>query len=445
MKTMRCVLSFFLCGLLACPAYSSTERDAAIDAQVFAPVVDSSTSDGKASVYHLDGKAMITPKGNPQERALKVGDQIGIGDAVYTERGASLSISFDNRKQNAVRIPAETKATFTSIEPTDIKLDDGTIFSVVNGLAKGSTWKVTTPSAVAAVRGTVFETTYHADTKEFFAATLEVADDGKTSAIEIESLVGEGMAEIVEGKEISFKEGETPSQERVQDFTSEKMAEVQKFNQDVSMERQKSEDSSNNHGGGNGPGGPNGPGSGSGPANGGTTNPNGPQNPNGPGVPFTALGGMNSTGGSNFAGQMNAPGNPNSSLGLGGLGGIIGTAGGPPGGGPNAGGGFLGGGPEGGGPPGGSVNVGGPNGGSGVPLDGPGGFNGPGGPGFTGGPNGPGFDGPGGFGGPNNGPGSGHFIDPTLAGTIIQNNQPPAGGGCVNGMLTTTNGTTTSC
>ncbi len=243
-------------------------RDAAVDAQVFASVVDASTSDGKAIVYQLDGKAVITSKGNPEERDLKVGDEIGMGDAIYTEKGANLSISFDNRKQNAVRIPAETKATFTSIEPTDIKLDDGTIFSIVNGLAKGSTWKVTTPTAVAAVRGTVFETTYHADTKEFFAATLEVSDDGKISAIEVESLTGEGMAEVVEGKEISFKEGEAPSQEMVQDFSAEKMAEVQQFNREVSTERENSKDDTTK--GPGGPNGPGGPGTGGGNTTGGT-------------------------------------------------------------------------------------------------------------------------------------------------------------------------------
>lgn len=278
MKSMRYFLSFVLCVVIAAPTYAQSGRDEAIDAQVFALVVDSSTSDGKAAVYQLDGKAMITPQGSPEERDLKVGDEIGIGDAIYTEKGASISISFDNRKQNAVRIPAETKATFTSIEPTDIKLDDGTIFSVVNGLAKGSTWKITTPSAVAAVRGTVFETTYHADTKEFFAATLEVADDGKTSAIEVESLMGGGVAEIAEGQQMLVGEGESPNQEKVEVLSADKAADIQQFNQEVAAESKKADENANNNGGGNGPGGNSGT-TGGGPGSGPGTNGNSPVSP----------------------------------------------------------------------------------------------------------------------------------------------------------------------
>ena len=376
------LLTMFMSCASCLIAHAADNRDAMIDAQVFAPTVDASTSDGKAAVYQIEGKAVITPKGSPVERDLKVGDEIQMGDSVYTEKGANLSISFDNRKQNAVRIPAETKATFTSIEPTDIKLEDGTIFSVVNGLAKGSTWKVTTPSAVAAVRGTVFETTYHADTKEFFAATLDVSDDGKTSAIEIESLVGEGMAEVVEGKEISFKEGEVPSQEMVQDFSAEKMVEVQHFHHEVATEREKSSDDQNKGPGGpNGPGGGNNPGSGisvlgggNGPSTGGPANANSPYNPTGSMNPFSTGTGANiAMGGGN-----------NNPLGLGGLGGLIGGSagvGGPSGSTAGEGGGMMMGGPN-------SSSLGGGPSGPGFPNT-PGGPDGPNGPGFPGGTGGP--------------------------------------------------------
>lgn len=238
------ILLFSLICFVPALSFAVNSRDAAIDVQVFSPKPDGSEQDGMAKVYELQGKALITPKGSPEERVLKVGDEIRVGDAVYTEKGASLSISFDSRKQNAVRIPAETKATFTSIEPTDIKLDDGSIFNVVNGLAAGSTWKITTPSAVAAVRGTVFLVRYEAANGQMFAATVDVPDDGKTSAIEIQSLDGGGTADIAEGREILMKEGETPSPEMVKDLNPEAVKEVQAFFAQVSAESKVIENSS---------------------------------------------------------------------------------------------------------------------------------------------------------------------------------------------------------
>lgn len=272
------LISALICAL-STPVYAADSRDAAIDAQVFAPAQDASSGDGKAMVYALEGKAVLTSKGSPVERNLKVGDQIQAGDAVYTEKGTTLSISFDNKRNNAVRIPAESRAIFTSIEPTDIKLENGSIFSVVDGLAKGSTWKITTPSAVAAVRGTVFVVRYESASGQMYAATVNVPDDGKTSAIEITALTGDTNAEVGEGKEIVLKEGQSPSEDMVKDLSPEAIAEIQNFFQEVSAEREESSEEKSNGSGGNGPGG----GSDSGPGDTGKS-PDAPDPFNEPGV-----------------------------------------------------------------------------------------------------------------------------------------------------------------
>jgi len=236
----------FLTLCISSVAVAAKSRDSMIDAQISSPaheaaLPDATDQDQKAKVYEVTGKALLTKKGSPTEREIKAGDMIEIGDAVYTEKGASISIAFDHKKKNAVRIPADTKATFTSIEPTDIKLDQGSIFSAVTGLAAGSTWKVTTPAAVAAVRGTVYLVRYETSSGQFFAATLDVPDDGKTSAIEIQSLTSEGNAIVIEGKEITLKEGESPTQEMVQDLSPEVIAELQAFFEQVSSEQQAAE------------------------------------------------------------------------------------------------------------------------------------------------------------------------------------------------------------
>ncbi len=271
----------FAASFMMLPACYAANRDSLVDLQVGSGIqrnaeAEVSLSDGKAYAYKVSGSASIIKSGSPVEKQLKVGDLIQKGDKITTQKNAVVEIAFDILKKNAVQIPQETQATFTSIEPTDIKLDNGSVFSAIDGLAKGSSWKVTTPAAVAAVRGTVYLVRFEAASGEFFAATLNVPDDGKTSAIEIQSVTTEGNANVAEGKEITIKEGETPSQELVQTLSPEVVAEVQKFFQDVSAERGKSSESGDstqiNKGSGNGPGGPGGPnGPGSGPGSSGGT------------------------------------------------------------------------------------------------------------------------------------------------------------------------------
>ncbi len=86
--------------------------------------LDSSSSDGLATVYQLVGSASLIVKGSPLEKNLKVGNIIQAGDSIYTRKGASISISFDQKRLNAVRIPADSRVTFTSIEPTEMKIEE---------------------------------------------------------------------------------------------------------------------------------------------------------------------------------------------------------------------------------------------------------------------------------------------------------------------------------
>ncbi len=195
----------------------------------------SSARDGAAMIHKVTGYAMLTKKGNPIENDLKVGDVIQAGDQIDTGTGSALTIYFDANKKNAIRIPAETSAVFTSIEPTSIELKKGSVFNVVDGLAHGSTWKVTTPSAVAAVRGTVFMITFIGG--KFYAATLNVPNDGKTSAIEVKSTANENKVNVFEGKEVSLEKTESLNVEKVVDLHPETVTALQSFFQEVLSER----------------------------------------------------------------------------------------------------------------------------------------------------------------------------------------------------------------
>jgi len=186
-------------------------------------------TDGKARVYEIQGSAFISKKGSPVEKKLKNGDVINAGDKIHTDAASQVSIAFDESYKNAVHIPQNSTAVIESIEPTHIRIENGAVFSAVDGLPQGSTWKVSTPAAIAAVRGTLYLVNFQAADGRFFAATVNVPDDGKNSAIDIQQVLGNGSANVPEGKEITLKQGETPNDSLVNDLDPTVLDEILKF------------------------------------------------------------------------------------------------------------------------------------------------------------------------------------------------------------------------
>jgi hypothetical protein len=227
--------------------FAADSRDAMIDAQVktgekINSEQGNTLSDGMARVYQVKGKAVMVKKDSPIEVAVKVGDKIQAGDTIYTPDGASVSIAFDYLKKNAVQIPPASRALFNSIEPTDIKLESGSVFSAVDGLPQGSSWKVTTPVAVAAVRGTVYLVRFETASGEFYTATVDIPDDGKSSAVDIHLIEKDGEANVPEGKEITLREGDPLGPDLVQDLSPEAIAEIRKFFEELKSEREEVEE-----------------------------------------------------------------------------------------------------------------------------------------------------------------------------------------------------------
>ena len=230
MRIAALVTLFIFGSIFSAPYLSAQDQNSQAQNNL-----DMSARDGAATIHKVTGYAVLTKMGNPIEKDLKVGDVIQSGDQIQTGTGSALTIYFDKSKQNAIRIPAETSAVFTSIEPTSIELKSGSVFNVVDGLANGSSWKVTTPSAVAAVRGTVFMITFIGG--KFYAATLNVPNDGKTSAIEVTSIADESKVNVFEGKEVSLEKTESLSIDKVVDLHPETVSTLQSFFQEVQSER----------------------------------------------------------------------------------------------------------------------------------------------------------------------------------------------------------------
>ena len=116
----------------------------------------------RGEVMNVRGRAYVT--NTQQSRApLKIGDFIQAQDIVETDADGRLDISFDKEWKNVARIEENAQMTVRSVVPASLELRQGGIYADLRSLPKRSVFKVTTPSAVASVRGTEFRTIHTLD------------------------------------------------------------------------------------------------------------------------------------------------------------------------------------------------------------------------------------------------------------------------------------------
>ena len=167
-------------------------------------------NDHLARVFDVKGDVRILKKGTEEWVKIKKDKVIEVGDQILTGKDSFVEIVYDPFFLNVARIDEKTKAEFRSIEPTDLHLEDGSIFSALDGLSKGDSYQISTPTAVAGVRGTHFDVAYEAATRIFFAATIPV-DDNHMSEIYIGPVTVEpgspDKIAVPEGSQITFEGG----------------------------------------------------------------------------------------------------------------------------------------------------------------------------------------------------------------------------------------------
>lgn len=118
--------------------------------------------DHEASIYAVQGDVQILHKDTPTWERAQKGHKILEGDQIKTAPASYADISYNEFYLDNVRIEENTFAEFKSIEPTHLVLLDGKLFNILDGLA-GSPYEVSTPSTVAAVRGTRFQAAFDSD------------------------------------------------------------------------------------------------------------------------------------------------------------------------------------------------------------------------------------------------------------------------------------------
>ncbi|MEI6437175.1 MAG: FecR family protein [Candidatus Omnitrophota bacterium] len=88
-----------------------------------------------------------------------IGMMLNAQDKIITGDGAYVEVAYDDSLKNVIKINANSRIVFESsrIERlTRLFMDRGSVMVKLDGLEKGSTFKVRTPVAIAGVRGTAF-------------------------------------------------------------------------------------------------------------------------------------------------------------------------------------------------------------------------------------------------------------------------------------------------
>lgn len=110
----------------------------------------------KTAIISFIGTVEIT-RGAEAARPVVLGEELKQGDIIKT--GQASFLVFNIGETATARIQADTSVTLSNITDManiDINLTKGGVLNKVNKLAKGGTYKISTPTVVASVRGTVF-------------------------------------------------------------------------------------------------------------------------------------------------------------------------------------------------------------------------------------------------------------------------------------------------
>lgn len=187
-----------------------------------AGLVTRDSLDRQGRIYDLKGTVKVAVKEGAKWENAKHGQPVSQGTILLTQKESSASVAFDRNYMNVVHVPENSRVIFKTIEPTEMVVEDGTLYNLFDKLPKDSGWKVSTPTAVASVRGTHFVVRYLSSTGEFITATLNVPDDGHSSLVEVldvkdDGSTGEGSG-VPEGKQIELKAGQAPSPDLLEEI-----------------------------------------------------------------------------------------------------------------------------------------------------------------------------------------------------------------------------------
>ena len=107
----------------------------------------------------IEGSAALT-NASVNGKALAEGDLLSVDDVITVGPSGYVDIAYDRDWSNVTRVEENSSVRIRTLFPTNIELASGGIFAKLKSLPRESSFDVTTPTAIATVRGTEYRTTY---------------------------------------------------------------------------------------------------------------------------------------------------------------------------------------------------------------------------------------------------------------------------------------------
>lgn len=156
-----------------------------------------------AEILYVEGTVQVQSSTDSQWNKAEKGMAVDIGDVVRTARHSRCDIAFDAQKKNTVRLEEKTLVVLNSsgVDYVDkVELSRGRVYANLENIQSGLAFEVTTPSAVAGVRGSSYMVYTEKDEDEVSAYKDDVylhtfdAEKNKT----METILPEGFKTFVE-------------------------------------------------------------------------------------------------------------------------------------------------------------------------------------------------------------------------------------------------------
>ena len=125
-----------------------------------------------AEIIYLEGSVQVQGEQEEGWRSAELGTKVDVGDKIRTARKSIADVALDEAKKNTIRISPKTLVMLDSANPGTIDrldLSRGMVYAKVENIQSGLSFEVSTPSAVAGVRGSAYSVYVERDEDEIKA------------------------------------------------------------------------------------------------------------------------------------------------------------------------------------------------------------------------------------------------------------------------------------
>ena len=125
-----------------------------------------------AEIIYLEGSVQVQGEQEEGWRNAELGTKVDVGDKIRTARKSIADVALDEAKKNTIRISPKTLVILDSANPGTIDrldLSRGMVYAKVENIQSGLSFEVSTPSAVAGVRGSAYSVYVERDEDEIKA------------------------------------------------------------------------------------------------------------------------------------------------------------------------------------------------------------------------------------------------------------------------------------